>query len=103
VELAALRSWSALGELDGDSGWDAGRWEAELTPYFAAHAAIGTGAGARSGDLVEIEEGPGRWRVRQVLDDPEGFREWAIVGEIDLDASDAGGEAVLRPVAVSRL
>ena len=44
-----------------------------------------------------------RWRVRQVLDDPDGFHEWAIVVEVDVDASDAEGVAVVRPLAVEQL
>ncbi len=30
VELAALRRWDELGELDAESGWDADRWRAAL-------------------------------------------------------------------------
>lgn len=35
---------------------------------------------------------PGTWRVRQVLDDPEGDHGWAIEGVVDLAASDEAGE-----------
>jgi hypothetical protein len=34
--------------------------------------------------------------VRQIIDDPEGHHDWAIVATIDLDASDAAGEPVIR-------
>jgi hypothetical protein len=34
--------------------------------------------------------------VRQIINDPEGNHDWAIVAEVDLDASDAAGEPVIR-------
>ena len=36
------------------------------------------------------------WLVRQIIDDPEGHHDWAIVATVDLDASDAAGEPVVR-------
>ena len=36
------------------------------------------------------------WLVRQIIDDPEGNHDWAIVATVDLDASDAAGEPVVR-------
>jgi hypothetical protein len=53
--------------------------------------------------LWQVEEQGRRWRVRQVLDDPDQHHEWAIVAEIDLDLSDRQGEAALRPLGVERL
>src|SRR5690606_17915743 len=34
VELAALRRFDELGELDAESGWDADAWAEALEPYF---------------------------------------------------------------------
>jgi hypothetical protein len=102
AELAARRDWRALEELDRGEGWDAARWEAAFEPYFAEQASIGTGADARGPDLWELVEEGRLWRARLVLDDPAGFREWAILTAVDLDASDRLGEAVLRPLAVDR-
>ena len=99
VELAAVKDWEGLGEMDGPAGWDAARWEEAMAPYFAEHSSIGTGQDARSGAL--FQEGPDDV-VHQVLDDPEGFREWAIVLAVDPAASDEVGEAVLRPLGVER-
>ena len=99
VELAALRRWDLLGELDGEAGWDAD--------------ALARGAGAllrrvrrrlhgdrhrpraRGPQLVTITEEPERWLVRQVFDDPAGDRDWAITAEVDLAASDEEGVAVV--------
>jgi hypothetical protein len=95
VELAALRRWDLLGELDGESGWTAEAWRAALEPYFAEHADIGTGPDARGPSMITITEEPERWLVRQVLDDPAGDRDWAITAEVDLAASDEDGSAVV--------
>ena len=43
-----------------------------------------------------------RWTVRQVLDDPAADHEWVLVAEVDLDASDEAGIAVVRMLDVTR-
>ena len=101
VELAALRRYAALADLDDD--WSPMRWEEALAPYFAEHDCIGTGRAARAAAMVEVSEGPGRWTVRQLLDDPSGFHEWAVVATVDLAASVEAGEAVVRTTGVERL
>jgi uncharacterized protein YoaH (UPF0181 family) len=103
VELAARRDWAALGDLDEEVGWGAERWEDAFLPYFEEHSAIGMGPSARGSALWQVKELGRTWRVRQVLDDEAGDRDWAIILEVDLDASDERGEAVLRPVAVEPL
>ena len=97
VELAALRRWDLLGELDREAGWDGRAWRTALEPYFAEHGdgRIGTGPDARGPQLLTITEEPQRWLVRQVLDDPAGDRDWAITAEVDLAASDEEGAAVV--------
>ena len=62
---------------------------------------MGAGPAARSPELLLIDRPPpgadGRtWLVRQIIDDPEGNHDWAIVATVDLDASDAAGEPVVR-------
>ena len=102
VELAAHRRVTALGELDAESGWDWERWSAVLDDYFAEHASIGTDAQARGASFFEVEETGRRWSVRQVLADPAGDHEWIIAAEVDLDASDEAGVAVVRVLDVTR-
>jgi len=102
IELVARRAWAELGELDGELGWDAGRWERALAPYFDEHATVGTGPDARSAALFRLDESGRIWTARQVLDDPEGWREWGLDVEVDLGASDEAGGAVLRPLGVVR-
>ena len=101
VELAAHRRWPALAEVDG--GWNAEQWQAAMAPYYAEHPSAGTGAVARGSALFQVEELPGRWQVRQVLDDPDAAHEWAVTFEVDLADSDAEGRAVVRTVGVGRL
>jgi hypothetical protein len=106
VDLFARRRWWELGELDGEaSGWGYERWAAAGAEYYAEHADVGTGAGARAPAMlqVEVQHEPRRWHVRQVLDDPAGDRDWGITAEVDLDASDDAGAAVVRVLAVERL
>jgi hypothetical protein len=103
VELAARRAWEALGELDAENGWDGAAWREALEPYFEEHDEVGTGADARGPHLLLITEEPGRWRVRQILDDPAGDHDWGISAEVDLAASDEAGTAVVRVVGVGQL
>ncbi|WP_327100166.1 DUF3516 domain-containing protein [Nocardia vinacea] len=95
VELAALRRWGALAELG--TGPD---WAAELTPYFDEYESIGTGPDARGPQLFQVEQRPGFWQVRQVLDDPAGDHGWALAAVVDLAESDAAGEVVFDEVTV---
>ncbi|MFS8499857.1 MAG: DUF3516 domain-containing protein [Micromonosporaceae bacterium] len=103
VELAARRRWEELGELDGEAGFDAQAWQEALEPYFAEYDEIGTGPDARGPHLLLIDEQPDRWLVRQIFDDPAGDHDWGISAEVDLAASDAAGEAVIRVTAVNQL
>jgi hypothetical protein len=98
VELAARRDWTTLGTLDGASGWDATRWATEMDAYFGEHDAIRIGQEARGSGLFQLNGD----RIRQVLDDPVGDRDWALILAIDVAASDATGAAVVRPIAVER-
>ncbi len=104
VELAAQRDWAALGELDGADGWDAESWCESLTPYWAEHDEIRTDADARGPGLLIVDTAQGRdgrtWRVRQILHDPSSDHDWGIDAEIDLDASDEAGSAVVRVTSV---
>ena len=101
VELAALRRWIDLGELDPDFGQDA--WQDGIAAYFAEHEWIGTGPDARGPAMLQIAKEPGRWLVRQVIDDPEGDHDWAITAAVDLVASDEAGEAVLTVTGLESL
>ncbi len=98
VELFARRRWYDLGELDAASGWTSERWQEIGEDYFAEHDDVGIGADARGPALLLIERQPGMWQVRQILDDPAGDHDWALLAEVDLEASDEEGAAVIRLV-----
>nr|WP_084039646.1 DEAD/DEAH box helicase [Demequina sp. NBRC 110053] len=120
IELAAREDYQALGALDGGAGWGADAWRDALDPLFVAQGdnAIGIGPDARSAALVTfVEPGgdhregraraalaaapdaalpEGTWLVRQVIDDPAGDHDWAIIAVVDLDASDEAGAPVIE-------
>ena len=95
VELAALRRYDDLGELDAAAGWDADRWRDAIESYFAEYDRLGTGGDARNPALLHIDADPVAWRVRQVFDDPDGDHDWGISAEVSLPDSDAAGEPVV--------
>jgi hypothetical protein len=98
VELAARRNWTALGELDASSGWDAEAWERALSAYWDEHETMRTDADARGPDLLVLDTSaePGAWHVRQILHDPLEHHDWVIRASVPLAASDEAGEAVIR-------
>jgi superfamily II RNA helicase len=104
VELAALRRWDELGELDAEAGWDADAWAGALEPYFAEHGELGAGADARGPAMLIIDDSdPDLWQVRQIFDDPAGDHDWGFSAEVDLAGSDEAGEAVIWITAVGAL
>src|SRR5690606_29822753 len=113
VELVAREAWdalAALGDVDDDGApWTAERWHAALDPYFDEHDDVGIGPDARGPQRLMVAEEPAegargeRGRVRQVLDDPAGDRDWRIDAVVDLAASEEKGEPALVVTAAGRL
>ena len=101
------RRWGALGALgdtDADgAAWTADRWHAALDPYFDEHDELLVGGDARGPHLLIVTEHPGRWEVRQLLDDPAGHHDWHLDAVVDLAASDEAGEPVWHLVDAGRL
>ena len=85
------------------NGWTAERWEALGDSYFDEHDDVGTGPDARGPALLIFDKQPGVWRVRQILDDPAGDRDWGFDVEVDLAASDAAGTPVLTLRGAGRM
>jgi hypothetical protein len=100
VRLFADEDEAALGALDAASGWDADRWAQALDGYFADYEDIDDGPAARGPDLLMINPIAGRWKVRQILKDPEGNHDWGINAEVDLAASDEAGAPVIAITGV---
>jgi superfamily II RNA helicase len=110
VELAALRRYDQLAELDAvkgegeaGGGWDIEAWADALDPYFDEHDDIGTSPDARGPALLIIDQHPDHWDVRQIFDDPAGDHDWGIIARVDLAASDAAGSAVIRVTQAGQL
>jgi superfamily II RNA helicase len=107
VQLAAEDRSGALGELDASNAaltdpprrpvMSANDWHDTLGTYWEEYESIDTGPQGRSPALLIIDRtDPAVWRVRQIIEDPDGNHDFAIIGSVDLDASDAAGEPVVR-------
>ncbi len=95
IELLARRSYTALGELDAESGMDGPAWFAAGGDYYAEHDSVDTGPDARGPAMLVIEQQPEQWLVQQIVGDPDGDHGWRIFATVDLAASDEAGELVL--------
>jgi len=100
VELAALRRYDELGELDSADGWGADAWADAIDDYFSEYLSLGVGPDARGPAMIAISTAPATWTVRQTFDDPAGDRDWGISAEVDLAASDELGAAAVRVLDV---
>jgi hypothetical protein len=111
VQLAARDRFDQLAEIEaaaaavanppGRPSMTKAAWEEALGAYWDEYESMGSGPAARSPELLMIDRSgasdtPRTWTVRQIVDDPEGNRDFAIVATVDLDASDAAGEPVIR-------
>jgi hypothetical protein len=102
VELFARRRSHDLAVLDAGSGWTAERWTEVIDAYFDEHDDVGTGADARGPALLIVDRRSDVWRVRQILDDPAGDHDWGFDVEVDLEASDEEGVAIIRLIDAGR-
>ncbi|RDH95322.1 helicase-like protein [Curtobacterium sp. AG1037] len=102
VLLAAADDPAGLGALDASSGFDRSAWDDVLEEYYDAHDTIGTDADARSMQYLVLSEEGRTWRARQIFADPAGDKDFGFSATIDLDASDAAGEAVVRVTEIGR-
>jgi hypothetical protein len=87
---------AALTDPPGKVTMTADSWEAALGAYWDEYDAIGDGPAARSPQLLMIDVDARFWAVRQIIDDPDSNHDFAIVATVDLGASDAAGEPVIR-------
>jgi hypothetical protein len=94
---------AALSDPPGRVAMGADAWEDALGAYWEEYDSIGTGPDARSPELLMIDRSAAEgarsarvWTVRQIVEDPEANRDFAIVATVDLGASDAAGEPVIR-------
>ena len=103
VELLARRDVASLAESEMPGGLDATGWSQAVELYYSAHSSLGTGPQARSAELFEVSSSArATWLVRQVLDDPEGWHDTAIIAEVDLAASDESGAPAWRTLGLEQ-
>ncbi|MDF8265578.1 DEAD/DEAH box helicase [Luteipulveratus flavus] len=113
IELAARRRYPALAALDRDAAeateppteivMDEAAWHEDISAYFDEHDEMGTSQTARGPKLLQIEEKPDMWEVRQVIEDPDGDSDWGIDAQVPLRASDEAGTAVIVVLGLNRL
>jgi hypothetical protein len=100
VELLARRAHADLATRLGTRAWTADALGDAVAGYWSDHDSVGIGADARDAALFQVAEEADGWTVRQVLDDPDGDRDWGVVARVDLAASDEEGRAVVGLVAI---
>ncbi len=103
VELAALRRYDLLGELDADAGCDADVWAEAMAGYWAEHDVLLTGADARGPALLQVAEGARPGRCARSSTTRPATTTGASRRRVDLAASDEAGAAVVTVTAVDRL
>lgn len=101
VELFALEKEEALEEMTSylDIAPD---WSAAMDDYFDEYDDLGIGQEARGKQYFVCQQEGRIWSVRQIFADPEGDNGYALVGTVDLDASDEAGEVRLRCLELER-
>lgn len=107
--FAFLRAWSirqfetALAELSDPADgagepWNPARLQAALEAYLQEHQRLCLDPEARNRRHTHVlpSEDGSTWTVQQMLVDPDGHNDWVAEWHVDLPASDAAGEPVLR-------
>ncbi len=115
--FAFLRAWSigddeaALATIDAPADGDGEPWTAERLkrrprgpPRRARAASASTPRPATSATRTSSPRTTGaRWRVQQMLVDPEGLNDWVLELDVDLAASRELGEPVLKLLRLGSL
>ena len=100
VTLAAREHVRELGELDDDWGMSEIRWQKALDAYHEQHEEILTDGDARSAAMFSIDESDEKtahvWHVHQIFADEDGDHDFGIMGDVDLDATQDGGEVIFK-------
>lgn len=100
VRLAAADDADALGALDGEWGFGVRRWRQTLDDFYDQHEDIRLDADARSIAFFFVDEAPEKedhlWHVRQIFSDTDDDHDFQILADVDLDATQDGGDVVFR-------
>jgi hypothetical protein len=114
--FAFLRAWSigdeeaALGTIDAPADgegqpWTVERLRAAREEHRAEHHGLRLDPEARNLRHTHVAPADDRasWRVQQMLVDAEGLNDWVLELDVDLDASRALGEPVLKLLRLGNL
>ena len=100
VGLAARGKAAELGELDAEWGMGEVRWRRALEAFHDAHDEIRVDADARSSAFLSIDDRDEKtdhvWHVHQVFLDSDDDRDFGIMADVDLDATQEQSEAVFE-------
>ena len=76
------------------------RWQKALDAYHEQHEEILTDGDARSAAMFSIDESDEKtahvWHVHQIFADEDGDHDFGIMGDVDLDATQDGGEVIFK-------
>ena len=114
--FAFLRAWStgrdeeALASFDSavdgeGQAWTAERLKASREAYRVEHQPIRLDPEARNArhTYVAPSDDAARWRVQQMLIDPEGHNDWVVEVDVDLHSSRAAEAPVLQLLRIGAL
>ena len=100
VRLASRNKARELGDLDADWGFGEARWARVLDEFYGEHEELLTDADARSMAFLDIDEKDEKsdhvWHVHQVFSDSDGDRDFGIMADVDLDATQDGDGVVFK-------
>ena len=100
VRLASRNKARELGDLDADWGFGEARWARALDEFYGEHEELLTDADARSTAFLDIDEKDEKsghvWHVHQVFSDSDGDRDFGIMADVDLDATQDGDGVVFK-------
>ena len=101
---AALATIDAPADADGQP-WTAERLSAAREAHRVEHGGLRLDPEARNlrHTHVEPSDDRARWRVQQMLVDPEGLNDWVLELDVDLAASRELGEPVLKLLRLGSL
>ena len=99
--LAAL----AAPIVSDDEPWSTDRLRRTLAEYHVGHEHLRLDPEARNlrHTYVTVSDDKQRWRIQQMLIDPEEANDWVAEFEIELAASRAAGEPIMRLVRLGSL
>ncbi|MEX2580827.1 MAG: DUF3516 domain-containing protein [Verrucomicrobiales bacterium] len=96
-ELSRENHEAALAQVAESDGWTVAGLADIMNEFGAGHGRLRLDPEARNAKHFWLRETPGKreWEVEQVLIDQKECNDWSAVFKVDLDKSDAEGDAVL--------